>query len=211
MVKGIRMPRTRSLAWAELKIGVLTIAAVVITAVTIFFLTGDRGFPWQRYSLKTRFANVAGLKAGSPVRVAGLDVGTVTDVALAGEQVDVTFEVSQEVRDRITTEFGGDARLGVAARRERGRHHRVGVGHADPRVGLRSAGTRGGAVHRSRQRGRRRGREPLRAHFRHPRWTRNRRQADDRRSAVRRAESLRRQRQDAHRQLEERPRHARAA
>ena len=97
------MPRTRSLAWTELKVGVLTITAVVITAVTIFFLTGDRGFPWQRYSLKTRFASVPGLKAGSPVRVAGLDVGTVTNVALAGEQVEVSFEVSQDVRDRITT------------------------------------------------------------------------------------------------------------
>jgi phospholipid/cholesterol/gamma-HCH transport system substrate-binding protein len=97
------MPRTRSLAWTELKVGVLTITAVVITAVTIFFLTGDRGFLWQRYSLKTRFTSVPGLKAGSPVRVAGLDVGTVTDVALAGEQVEVTFEVNEDVRERITT------------------------------------------------------------------------------------------------------------
>ena len=104
------MPRTRSLAWSELKIGVLTITAVVIAALTIFFLTGDRGFPWQRYSLKTRFASVPGLKPGSPVRVAGLDVGTVTDVSLAGEQVEVTFEVSQDVRDRITT--GSVATLG---------------------------------------------------------------------------------------------------
>lgn len=97
------MPRTRSLAWTELKVGVLTIAAIVITAATVFFLTGDRGLFWQRYSLKTRFSSVPGLKAGSPVRVAGLDVGTVTDVVLAGEQVEVTIEVSQAVRERITT------------------------------------------------------------------------------------------------------------
>jgi phospholipid/cholesterol/gamma-HCH transport system substrate-binding protein len=97
------MPRTRSLAWSELKIGVLTITAVVITALTIFFLTGDRGFHWQRYSLKARFARITGLKEGSPVRVAGIDVGTVTGVALSGDQVDVTFEVSAEVRERITT------------------------------------------------------------------------------------------------------------
>src|SRR5688572_32158951 len=104
------MPRTRSLAWSELKIGVLTITAVVIAALTVFFLTGDRGFPWQRYSLKTRFANVPGLKEGSPVRVAGLDVGTVTGVSLAGEQVEVTFEISRDVQDRITT--GSVATLG---------------------------------------------------------------------------------------------------
>jgi phospholipid/cholesterol/gamma-HCH transport system substrate-binding protein len=113
------MPRTRSLAWSELKVGVLTITAVIITALTIFFLTGDRGFPWQRYSLKTRFASVPGLKAGSPVRVAGLDVGTVTDTVLAGNQVEVTFEVSQEVRERITTDsvatLGSVSLLGESA------------------------------------------------------------------------------------------------
>ena len=48
------MPRTRSLAWSELKIGVLTIVAVAIAATLIFALTGTRGFAWQRYNLKTR-------------------------------------------------------------------------------------------------------------------------------------------------------------
>jgi phospholipid/cholesterol/gamma-HCH transport system substrate-binding protein len=98
------MPRTRSLAWSELKIGVLTIAAVVIVAITIVMLTGSRGFFWQRYPLKTRFGNVAGLKPGSPVRVAGKEVGSVKAVDFAGEQVDVTFDVNKEIRDRITTE-----------------------------------------------------------------------------------------------------------
>jgi phospholipid/cholesterol/gamma-HCH transport system substrate-binding protein len=98
------MPRTRSLAWSELKIGVLTIFAIVIVAITIFMLTGDKGFFWQRYSLKTRFSNVAGLKPGSPVRVAGKEVGSVTEIDFAGEQIDVVFQVNTEIRDRITTE-----------------------------------------------------------------------------------------------------------
>jgi phospholipid/cholesterol/gamma-HCH transport system substrate-binding protein len=98
------MPRTRSLAWAELKIGVLTIVAIVIVAITIFMLTGGKGFFWQRYSLKTRFSNVAGLKPGSPVRVAGKEIGSVTEIEFAGEQIDVTFQVNKEVRDKITTE-----------------------------------------------------------------------------------------------------------
>ena len=38
------MPRTRSLAWSELKIGMLTIVALGITVLTIFLLTGSRGF-----------------------------------------------------------------------------------------------------------------------------------------------------------------------
>src|SRR5713226_5480991 len=96
------MPRTRSLAWSELKIGVLTILAITIAAITIFMLTGGRGFFWQRYNLKTRFGNVAGLKPGSPVRVAGVEVGSVKAVDLIGDKVDVSLEVNKEYRTRIT-------------------------------------------------------------------------------------------------------------
>jgi phospholipid/cholesterol/gamma-HCH transport system substrate-binding protein len=71
------MPRTRSLAWSELRIGVLTVVAVIIAVLTVFLLTGSRGFFWQRYNLKTQFSTVPGLTSGSPVRVAGGEVGTV--------------------------------------------------------------------------------------------------------------------------------------
>jgi phospholipid/cholesterol/gamma-HCH transport system substrate-binding protein len=97
------MPRTRSLAWSELKIGVVTIVAIAIAGVLIFTLTGSRGFFWQRYSLKSRFANVAGLAPGSPVRVAGVEVGSVIGVTFAGEQVDVTFQVREDYRPLITS------------------------------------------------------------------------------------------------------------
>jgi len=96
------MPRTRSLAWSELKIGLLTITAIVIAGVLVFSLTGAKGWFWQRYTLKTRFPYVAGLAAGSPVRVAGVQVGSVKDIEFAGEQVDVVFEVNKSVRERIT-------------------------------------------------------------------------------------------------------------
>jgi phospholipid/cholesterol/gamma-HCH transport system substrate-binding protein len=104
------MPRTRSHTWSELKIGVLSIAAILITAVTVFLLTGGKGFFWQRYHLKSRFTNVAGLKPGSPVRLAGVDVGDVDAVDLYGDQVEVVFQVNRIYRDRITT--ASVARLG---------------------------------------------------------------------------------------------------
>jgi phospholipid/cholesterol/gamma-HCH transport system substrate-binding protein len=104
------MPRTRSLAWSELKIGVLTIVALGITALLIFSLSGSRGFFWNRYYLKTRFTNVAGLAPGSPVRVAGQEVGSVTSLEFAGEQVDVLFDLNKRVRGLVTT--SSVARLG---------------------------------------------------------------------------------------------------
>ena len=113
------MPRTRSLAWSELKLGVLVIVALIIAAVTIFAVMGSRGFVWQRYSLKTRFANVAGLKTGSPVRVAGMEIGSVTDVVFAGDQVDVVMQLNKDVRPRVTTAstavLGSVSLLGLGA------------------------------------------------------------------------------------------------
>lgn len=104
------MPRTRSLAWSELKIGVLFIVSLAVAALLIFSLTGSKGFSWQQYPLKARFGNVAGLAPGSPVRVAGVEVGSVTDVAFAGDEVDVLFRVRSTYRPLITTR--SQARLG---------------------------------------------------------------------------------------------------
>src|SRR2546430_12597100 len=115
--KDAHMPRTRSIAWSELKIGVLTMVAIGIAAALIFSLTGSRGFFWQRYTLKTRFTNVAGLAPGSPVRVAGKEVGSVKDVSFAGDQIAVTFDVNEDVRgkipDRPTAVLGSLSLLGA--------------------------------------------------------------------------------------------------
>ena len=113
------MPRTRSLAWAELKIGVVSIVAIVVAVLVIFQLTGEGGFFWQRYSIKTVFADVAGLKEGAPVRLAGMDVGSVTTVTLTGEQVEVVMEISKDHQSLVTTtsiaSLGSTSLLGEAA------------------------------------------------------------------------------------------------
>src|SRR4029450_11962609 len=113
------MPRTRSLAWAELKIGLVSIFAVIMATFLIFLLSGSGGFFWQRYSLKTMFANIAGLKEGAPVRVAGVEVGSVSEVNFVGDEVEVVMEVNESQRSRITTNsvatLGSVSLLGEAA------------------------------------------------------------------------------------------------
>ena len=97
------MPRTRSLAWAELKIGILSIVAIIIAAVLIFAVSGSGGFSWQRYPLKAVFTNIAGLNEGAQVRIAGVPVGAVTGIEFAGERVEVIFEIREEMQSRVTT------------------------------------------------------------------------------------------------------------
>jgi phospholipid/cholesterol/gamma-HCH transport system substrate-binding protein len=96
------MPRTRSLAWSELKIGILAVTALVLASMLIFAVGGQGGFAWQRYELKAKFPNVQGLKSGAVVRVAGVDVGQVTAVEFVGSDVQVTLGVNNENTGRIT-------------------------------------------------------------------------------------------------------------
>ncbi len=98
------MPRTRSLLWSELKIGITAVVAVALLSVIVLAVGGEGGYFWQRYPLKARFNNVQGLKAGAVVRLSGKEIGTVDDVEFAGRQVDVTFEVLETARSLITTD-----------------------------------------------------------------------------------------------------------
>ena len=96
------MPRTRSLAWSELKIGLITLFALVVAGAVIFLLSGEGGFFWQRYELKAKFNDVALLKSGAPVRVAGVAVGAVSDLEFVGAEVEVTFHLAREMQPRVT-------------------------------------------------------------------------------------------------------------
>lgn len=107
------MPRTRSLAWSELKIGIVSIVAVVMASILIFLLSGEGGYFWERYSVKTVFDNIAGLKEGSPVRVSGMEVGSVSDLSFLGDNVEITMEIDRGHQSRITT--GSRAVLGAVS------------------------------------------------------------------------------------------------
>lgn len=105
------MPRTRSLAWSELKVGIIAVVAIVLATMLIIAVGGAAGFSWQRYALKTKFPDVQGLKSGAVVRVAGVEVGKVTEVAFSGAEVEVTLEIKEEMQSRITT----DSRASIGA------------------------------------------------------------------------------------------------
>jgi phospholipid/cholesterol/gamma-HCH transport system substrate-binding protein len=104
------MPRTRSLAWAQLKVGIVSLVALVLAIMMIFLVSGEGGMFWQRYHLKAMFDTIPGLKEGAPVRVAGVEVGTVTDITFAGDRVEVVMELGEEHQPRVTT--GSTASLG---------------------------------------------------------------------------------------------------
>ena len=98
------MPRTRSLAWSELKVGILSVLAIVVSAMLVFSVGQQGAFFWQLYELRTSFEDIRGLKEGAVVRVAGVEVGTVEDVRFDGATVQVIMAMSRDVQDKITSE-----------------------------------------------------------------------------------------------------------
>jgi phospholipid/cholesterol/gamma-HCH transport system substrate-binding protein len=100
------MDRSKALTWTELRVGVVVIASLVILAATVLYIGGG-GTPWSRkYTVRALMSDVNGLKPGAPVRLGGVEVGTVSDVELAAGNegmVEVAMKLDRRVQGRITT------------------------------------------------------------------------------------------------------------
>ena len=82
------------------RVGLFVVVAVVITA-TLVFLIGENANLWSKQiTYRTSFGDVAGLKAGSPVRLGGVDVGTVTHVGHKKDATDTRIYVELAIVGR---------------------------------------------------------------------------------------------------------------
>jgi phospholipid/cholesterol/gamma-HCH transport system substrate-binding protein len=78
------MPSPKTIRWAQLRVGILAIAAMAIIGVLVFLLTSQKPI-WQSYvTLYTYMQDSAALAKGSPVRLNGILVGSVERVELSG-------------------------------------------------------------------------------------------------------------------------------
>jgi phospholipid/cholesterol/gamma-HCH transport system substrate-binding protein len=89
----------------NLQVGLFVLAALFV-AVLMFWLVGSKQRLFGRtYPLETWFSDVSGLRAGAPVRLAGMDVGTVTAVVftqnLENKQVQILLEIDRRYAQRI--------------------------------------------------------------------------------------------------------------
>ncbi len=103
------MPQRKAITWSELRVGLLVIAVAVILGLFVFYGTREALFA-STSDYRTFLPDVSGLKKGAPVRLAGLEVGTIRDVSLAGvgaertQQTQITFTVRSEYRDYLRSD-----------------------------------------------------------------------------------------------------------
>src|SRR5580693_3664114 len=90
------------------KVGIFVLAGIILAGV-VTFMIGDTEQLWNRkVEYRAAFADVAGLKPGSPVSMGGVDVGRVGMVAHAGDVNDrriyVKLEISRSESARVRTD-----------------------------------------------------------------------------------------------------------
>ena len=100
------MPSAKKVAWSQLKVGVMAAVAMVLLAMLVFLITGQSTLFSDKASLYVYMGDSAALAKGAAVRLNGILVGSVEEVALSGQSdpkrtVRVRMEVQKEMLPQI--------------------------------------------------------------------------------------------------------------
>lgn len=92
----------------EKKVGIFVMLGLVITTIVVFLIGENRRIWDPKITYVTSFSNVAGLREGAPVRMGGVDIGSVTKVGHSKDPKDpliyVEIAVVRKEADRIRTD-----------------------------------------------------------------------------------------------------------
>lgn len=101
------MPSQKQLQWSQLKVGITILVASVTLGILLFLMSGTAGLFTRRIMVKSYFDNAEGLRQGAPVRLSGVDIGNVTNIAIVtGKEkqltpVEVTVKISTKYHDSL--------------------------------------------------------------------------------------------------------------
>ncbi len=85
----------------EIKVGLFVLVGLICIGVVIFLIGEDKQMFSDRVHFKTQFSDVEGLKRGSPVRMGGINVGTVESLGYGTDPKDpeIYVEISIVARE----------------------------------------------------------------------------------------------------------------
>ena len=103
------MAQQKQLSWTDLRVGIFVLAGLVLTGITIFYVTGGHFFG-AKYRLITYMPEVSGLATGAPVNLDGILVGNVQSFSFTPHPEDedhavtIVMEVDKRFQDQIRTD-----------------------------------------------------------------------------------------------------------
>jgi phospholipid/cholesterol/gamma-HCH transport system substrate-binding protein len=78
------MPADSKTSWAKLRVGVMSVVAMVILAIVIVLITGSSNIFTAHATVYTYLSDAASLTRGAPVNLNGIPIGKVQEIQLSG-------------------------------------------------------------------------------------------------------------------------------
>jgi phospholipid/cholesterol/gamma-HCH transport system substrate-binding protein len=95
------------------RVGLVVLVALIAFAIGVFMVGKRASLFTRKVDYQIRFASASGLTAGNSVRLAGVTVGTVTEVALSEKPGDTTVTVLVAIERKMTSRIRGDTRASI--------------------------------------------------------------------------------------------------
>src|SRR5690606_10533290 len=107
----------KATASQKIKIGVFTIAGILLFVVGIFLIGSKKNMFGDTYMLYGIFNNVGGLEVGNNIRFAGINVGTVVGIRIESDtMIRVDMRMKGKVKPFLKTDaiaaIGSDGLMG---------------------------------------------------------------------------------------------------
>ncbi|HEY6292858.1 MAG TPA: MlaD family protein [Terriglobia bacterium] len=103
------MPQRKEIRWAQLRVGIMATASLIVLAIAIILISGQIGFIARKYTLHAYFPTAEGLRPGSAVELAGIPAGTVKAIRISNFQdpqrsVDLVLQIMRKYQSEIRTD-----------------------------------------------------------------------------------------------------------
>jgi phospholipid/cholesterol/gamma-HCH transport system substrate-binding protein len=96
------VPSQKQLQWAQLRVGLTVIFALVVLAVIIFLMSGTSGLFTKKLTLYVYVDDASGLRTGSPVRLQNVDIGTVDSIQIVPDHKRTPVQIKLRVGGKPT-------------------------------------------------------------------------------------------------------------
>lgn len=110
------MKRSDNIKWSQLRGGIFIILALLFFAAGVVIMGDKTKFFVPKGKLSVIMTDVAGLKEGAPVWLAGVDVGLVRDIRFARPKESNEVEILLEIDRDALKKVGKDSRITIKTR-----------------------------------------------------------------------------------------------
>lgn len=107
---------SKKTSWAQLRVGLLAIAALILLTALVFYITSSSNFFEARSKVFVYLDSSSGLLKNAPVRLNGMLVGKVAEIELSGEnKPNRIIRVTMDIEDRMLAAIPNDSTVTVGA------------------------------------------------------------------------------------------------